>query len=161
MVLETGLTAFIIGLRTSLMNEFFLNLTSLGSLTIAMILVAGIYFISKNRSFQLLTGILATSISFYGLKVLFSFPRPPAETMIANVSTASFPSGHTALAFTIAVMLSDWRPELKNYLYSLAVLIGFSRIYLGAHFLVDVLAGALLGYLIGRVVLSDKLDKLD
>jgi undecaprenyl-diphosphatase len=81
--------------------------------------------------------------------------------MIANVSTASFPSGHTALAFTIAVMLSDWRPDLKNYLYSLAVLIGFSRIYLGAHFLVDVLAGALLGYLIGRVVLSDKLDKLD
>jgi hypothetical protein len=73
MVLETGLKAFIIGLRTSLMNEFFLNLTSLGSLTFAMILVAGIYFISKNRSFQLLTRVLATSISFYGLKVLFNF----------------------------------------------------------------------------------------
>ena len=65
----------------------------------------------------------------------------------------SFPSSHATLAFALAVVLSYKEPKLKKLFFSLAILIAFSRIYLGYHFPGDVLAGAVLGFAIGQGVL--------
>jgi membrane-associated phospholipid phosphatase len=59
----------------------------------------------------------------------------------------SFPSGHTAIAFALAITLSLC---LKNkgwfaFLLTLALLVGYSRIYLLQHHLMDVVAGAIVG----------------
>ena len=61
----------------------------------------------------------------------------------------AFPSGHTASAFALAAVLSF---AAKNKTYSIlylvaAILVGYSRIYLAQHFLIDVLAGAVIGVL--------------
>jgi undecaprenyl-diphosphatase len=61
----------------------------------------------------------------------------------------SFPSGHTITAFAVSVALSMFYPELNAALYFCAGSIAASRILLGMHFLSDVLAGALLGALLG------------
>ncbi|MFZ2024804.1 MAG: phosphatase PAP2 family protein [Microgenomates group bacterium] len=61
----------------------------------------------------------------------------------------SFPSSHATLAFAFAVVLSYKEPKLKKFFFILAILIGFSRIYLGYHYPGDVLAGIALGLLIG------------
>jgi undecaprenyl-diphosphatase len=61
----------------------------------------------------------------------------------------SFPSGHTITAFSIAVSVGMFYPELLLYLVAAALLIGCSRIILGMHFLSDVLAGTALGVLLG------------
>jgi undecaprenyl-diphosphatase len=58
---------------------------------------------------------------------------------------ASFPSGHATTAFAAAVLLSLWHPRASGVFWTLAALVGVSRIVLGAHFPSDVLAGALLG----------------
>jgi membrane-associated phospholipid phosphatase len=61
----------------------------------------------------------------------------------------AFPSGHTASAFAMAGVLS-FAAENKKYSWlflTLALLVGYSRMYLGQHFLDDVLAGAVLGFL--------------
>jgi len=61
----------------------------------------------------------------------------------------SFPSGHTMTAFSIALVVSYFYPNLEWPMYFLAVSIGLSRIVLGMHFLSDVLAGAVLGSALG------------
>jgi undecaprenyl-diphosphatase len=61
----------------------------------------------------------------------------------------SFPSGHTMTAFSVALVLSYFYPGFEGMLFFLAISIGFSRIVLGMHFLSDVLAGMVLGVMLG------------
>jgi undecaprenyl-diphosphatase len=61
----------------------------------------------------------------------------------------SFPSGHTITAFSAAVALSIFYPELTVGLLFCAASVAASRILLGMHFLSDVLAGAVLGSALG------------
>jgi len=61
----------------------------------------------------------------------------------------SFPSGHTITAFAMAISLGSFYPGLDIGLLFCAVSIAASRVLLGMHFLSDVLAGALLGGLLG------------
>src|SRR5581483_4496197 len=61
----------------------------------------------------------------------------------------SFPSGHSITAFGVAVSIGLFYPELQGCLLAAAVLIAGSRIILGMHFLSDVLAGSMLGALLG------------
>lgn len=60
----------------------------------------------------------------------------------------SFPSGHTITAFSVAVSLSLFYPELAPGLFFCAFSVAASRILLGMHFLSDVLAGAVIGTLL-------------
>src|SRR6202007_2925705 len=61
----------------------------------------------------------------------------------------SFPSGHTITAFAFATPLMAYYPDLTWGLGFCALSIAASRIMLGMHFLSDVIAGALLGSLLG------------
>ena len=57
----------------------------------------------------------------------------------------SFPSGHTAAAFVIATLISFFLPVLAIPVFTWALLVGFSRIYLGVHYPSDILAGLVVG----------------
>jgi undecaprenyl-diphosphatase len=61
----------------------------------------------------------------------------------------SFPSGHTITAFAVAMALGMFYPQLMVALLTAAVLIAASRIILGMHFLSDVLAGCVIGLMLG------------
>lgn len=63
-------------------------------------------------------------------------PMPP---------TFSFPSGHATSTFGAALAVSRMWPQTRVLWWTLAVLIGYSRIYLGHHYPLDVMGGALLG----------------
>jgi undecaprenyl-diphosphatase len=97
--------------------------------------------------------LVATLLS-QTLKRSLSRARPDAsiagfEALAANPDRFSFPSGHTAAAFGVAVAFSGEPWGLGPLALLLAVGIGLSRVYLGAHYPLDVGVGAVLGVCAG------------
>jgi len=64
----------------------------------------------------------------------------------------SFPSGHTTCSFAIATVLAVRFPKLRWVVFGIALAISASRLFRGSHFLTDIIAGAVLGVLIGAVI---------
>jgi undecaprenyl-diphosphatase len=100
----------------------------------------------------LLLLILTTGVSFFTtellLKPLFQRPRPYLlypENMFACPDTYSFPSGHASLAMSGAVILAHFDPKRALLYYLGAIGICYSRIYLLCHYVLDVVAGSLIG----------------
>lgn len=87
------------------------------------------------------------------LKDLVARDRPPEaiglDALVGVPGSPSFPSGHAMTAFATAGAVAVLAPRLRWPLLALAALIGFSRVYLGVHFWLDVLVGSVFGLAIG------------
>ena len=83
----------------------------------------------------------------------------PVIQRLSSDFTPSFPSGHTTSAFCTATSLSLMYPKWYVIVpaYSWATMVGYSRMHLGMHYPLDVLAGAILGT--GISLVSFKLQK--
>jgi undecaprenyl-diphosphatase len=64
----------------------------------------------------------------------------------------SFPSGHAATSFAAATVIAAAAPRLRIPLYVLAALVAWSRVYVGVHYPLDVIGGAIYGTLLGLLL---------
>ena len=95
---------------------------------------------------------VASAVNFV-LKDLVARDRPPEaigfDALVGVPGSPSFPSGHAMTAWATATAVAVLAPKMRWPVLALATLIGFSRVYLGVHFWLDVLVGSLLGLAIG------------
>jgi undecaprenyl-diphosphatase len=121
--------------------------------------LAILIFGGESRFEALAAAIVASGFSalaFKGLK-RFTGRRRPCQiephcwATLLPPDQFSFPSGHTMMAFALAVSLSLFYPTLTIALLFCALSIAMSRILLGMHFLSDVVVGALIGTAFGYV----------
>ena len=75
------------------------------------------------------------------------------EPLIKTPHSHSFPSGHSTTAFAAATVVGAYFPRFRPAFYVLAALIAWSRVVVGVHYPLDVLGGAVLGTVLGLLVL--------
>ncbi len=138
---------------TPFLDALFVAITSTGSLLFFLTAAALVYWLWDKRLGLYLSVLLLASgaVNAY-LKALFGLPRPPAvfHKVVPPLMDNGFPSGHaqTSTAFWsgLALVLRGWWIPLGIVLTALVAL---SRVYLGVHFVGDVLGGVAIGLGLG------------
>jgi undecaprenyl-diphosphatase len=137
-----------------------LDVTALGGgtvLTLITLVVCGfLVLVRRYRSMLLVAGsAIGGGLLNSLLKELFARPRPTVVPHLAEAYAPSFPSGHAMLSaivyLTLGAMLAQLteRRRLKAYVLGVAVLlsflVGLTRVFLGVHYLTDILGGWMAG----------------
>ncbi len=169
------------GLKSPLADVLLGYTTYLGDgMVLYPLAILGLFLIDRKRfwvhlGLVVLAAILGGAV-MQAMKFYFNAPRPLAffdeaiqrgevvvNVMFEPLRARSFPSGHSQSAFTFAHMFSFLLTRtslakthvrvLQILFYSLATLTCVSRVYVGAHFPIDILAGALIGLLCSHLVI--------
>lgn len=147
-------------LRMSLLDPFFQLITHLGDAGLVWIwLGIGLLCFSRTRRSGIAVLIalgLTLVVNNLLLKNMIDRARPfevveGLQILVGRPLDSSFPSGHSCASFAAATALwpYSWR-RVRILVLGLAVLIAFSRLYVGVHFPTDVAAGCVLGCVLGR-----------
>lgn len=140
------------------LDNFFIAYTFIGDGLFSLFLVLFLFFLNNRLlAFRILLAFLISGLIAQLLKKAVHLPRPMAalgpETYhhfiegVTHSGYNSFPSGHTTSAFALALLccLHIRSLAVRLLLFFLACMAGYSRIYLGQHFLPDVFVGMLIG----------------
>jgi membrane-associated phospholipid phosphatase len=131
----------------------------LGSLVGSLVVVAGTAIITRNKRLTL-AALVGSQAAYWGAKAVkqaVSRARPGellhGVQLREHAGGLGYLSGHTAIAFALAAVLGPEMPRTwqKIGLGVLAAIVGFARIYAGAHLPLDVIGGAGLGLVCGTL----------
>lgn len=157
---DRSVLSAVIAMRVPRWNGAAVDLTALGSVTVLtlIVVIASILFLlfrDRQSLAQLAIAALGGSIGSTLLKRMLERPRPDEISRLVEVSSFSYPSGHSlasaSIYLTIAILVARRMPSTAAraivllLAIALAVSIGFSRAYLGVHYPSDIAAGFLLG----------------
>jgi undecaprenyl-diphosphatase len=163
--LDTSALLAVNSLSNPYLDWFFILMTYAGSTVFWVLMIVLFWMKNRKVSLYLLIVFLLDTLSLIFLKALFFRPRPydTLSVRLLNFDVelgSSFPSGHTERAFSGAVVLGSFYKRFRIPLLVLATLVGISRIYIGVHYPLDTLIGAINGILFGMLVLNLPLKKL-
>jgi len=157
--LDSQLSLEISKMRTPVLDAFFVLWTNGGSFLFILLVLLVLWLKGERRpAIYLAVGLVADAIFVLALKTIIHQPRPyevlPITPLELGDTDASLPSGHASRAFLSAVILSKFYRKYTIIFFFLAASIGFSRVYLGVHYPLDILIGAINGVLSGILIIN-------
>lgn len=160
---------FIESLRNYYLDYIFISVTFASNTLIVFFFLTSLFLWKEHKRrwiFPLWLTLFFSAIISFVLKILVKRSRPFQEGLISvsqtavyfmkdnfNVWNFSFPSFQAMLVFAALPLLNKEFRKLRYFWLIFACLVGFSRAYLGVHYLSDVLSGAIIGYLIGYLII--------
>lgn len=151
-------------------NELIINLlTGLSELIIGLIVlfipISFLWIKDKKKWIKSLSlAVISAAILSILLQIIFGRMRPEGALIpigeilpIEMLGYYSFPSGHTAIIASVLPVIEKTLTKLnklKWFWIFVILIVALKRIYLGVHFLSDVIFGALIGYLIGWIIVN-------
>jgi len=131
------------------LNDVFVWLSKLGTDGIVWLAIGLVLALVWRRALPFAVLVLAIGAAdgiATLLKVAVGENRPSDPTsLVAIPHSHSFPSGHAAIAFAAATVLAVLMPPAAPLFFVLALAIGYSRVYVGVHWPLDVVGGAFIG----------------
>jgi undecaprenyl-diphosphatase len=151
--LDRHLERWVVHHRAGFLDDVFVGLSKAGTLGLVWIAIAVLLALAWRRPNLLLLAVAADGMAdllALALKRAIDVDRPPVryaepDPLVRVPQDHSFPSGHAATSFACATILAFAAPRLAVPLYVLAAAIAYSRVYVGVHYPLDVLGGAVLG----------------
>lgn len=156
-------------MKTRHLDGFMYKITNIGGVLFTSLIVVLFIIFGRNFNeylgFEMLVAMIISQSIVYSLKAILSRERPykileHLNTFGIEMKDYSFPSGHSASSFSIATTIALNNPKLSIYVFTLAMIVGISRIYLGVHYPTDVAVGIFLGVGISLVVHLYLLDHI-
>ena len=141
-------------------------LTVLGSLGFGLVWVGGLWLMERNElAAYVLVAIVAEVLIVTFMKEAILRPRPYDAIVdigwLYSQDSWSFPSGHAAGAFALSTVIGLKVRKTLPLMAAIALVVAFSRIYIGVHYPLDVIAGSIIGILVGLLVINLDLTRLE
>lgn len=161
LIFDRAIVSSVSSMQRTWLNQVMVLISYLGISLVLMILTTCVlFFHDKRKIFSLLASFALTSIMIFFLKLIVHRIRPFEELGINTLNFLigsgystwdfSFPSLHTALVFSA---LPFFTGKLKKYWLVFACLVGFSRLFFALHYPSDILAGAVIGFITGTILM--------
>lgn len=168
--MEFDILYFLQELHSPLFDRIMVGISFLGNVGWIWIVLTVLFLcFPRYRRCGIVTAlalILDFLICNIGIKNLVARPRPcwldpSVDLLIPVPKDFSFPSGHSAAAFAVAIVVLLYHRKEGAAILALAVMIAFSRLYLFVHFPTDVLGGCLVGSVCGVIafMLAGRVEK--
>ncbi len=162
MALDTSVFLFVNqALSNPILDLLLGTITHLGSIIFwLLIFFAAVFKKEKKLYVPMFFAFLVNIIFLTFLKDLIDRPRPyevlEGVNTLDTENTGGFPSGHSSNIFLGAALLANIYKKFVAPLYALALIVAISRIYVGMHYPTDVLAGAIEGFVLAKLILQWK-----
>lgn len=109
------------------------------------------------ESFIIFVSVIGAYATSYVLKIAFHAPRPfvthlDVHPLVSETPFSSFPSGHATLFFALATAIYLYDKRVGYVFFIMAALIAISRMVVGVHYPIDIIAGAVIGIGVGYII---------